>query len=111
MTAVASQGMRLGNGFIPKGYLVNRESASRSDELRVDNHPFSVRIRIGVLAMNQGAALRAVAGRWKRALVLPALACWFLGLPTSSATAAGRPNFVVLLTDDQRWDALGVVQT
>ena len=26
------------------------------------------------------------------------------------AAAPGRPNVLVILTDDQRWDALGVVQ-
>jgi N-acetylglucosamine-6-sulfatase len=31
-------------------------------------------------------------------------------LPTSFAVAAERPNVLVILTDDMRWDALGVVQ-
>jgi len=41
--------------------------------------------------------------------LLPALllAASVMALP---AAAADRPNFVFILTDDQRWDALGVVQ-
>jgi arylsulfatase A-like enzyme len=40
-----------------------------------------------------------------------AIICVFLcdGAPKATK-AATRPNFVILVTDDQRWDALGVVQ-
>jgi arylsulfatase A-like enzyme len=31
-------------------------------------------------------------------------------LPSAAAARADRPNFVFIYTDDQRWDALGVVQ-
>jgi arylsulfatase A-like enzyme len=41
------------------------------------------------------------------ALVLLTFAAMLCG---SSASAAQRPNFVFIYTDDQRWDALGVVQ-
>ena len=41
-------------------------------------------------------------GRWLLVLLMLALG--------GHAEAARRPNVVVLLTDDQRWDALGVVQ-
>ncbi len=45
-------------------------------------------------------------GRRSLLALLPLLAAWGGG----HAEAARRPNVVVLLTDDQRWDALGVVQ-
>ena len=34
----------------------------------------------------------------------------WLGILLSAQAAAAAPNFVILLTDDQRWDAVGVVQ-
>lgn len=44
-------------------------------------------------------------------LVLVALACMLLSASRGGmAVAAERPNFVFVYTDDQRWDALGVVQ-
>jgi len=33
------------------------------------------------------------------------------GLATAVPAADRKPNFVYVFTDDQRWDALGVVQT
>ena len=51
-------------------------------------------------SIGRRASLAAVAGM-----------CLFgLAALAGSAQAAPRPNFVVLLTDDQRWDAMGVVQ-
>lgn len=51
-------------------------------------------------------SLRRVLSGFRR-ISLP----WFalLSLPVSMA-AAERPNFIFIITDDQRWDALGVVQ-
>jgi arylsulfatase A-like enzyme len=41
----------------------------------------------------------------------PALALFVpLGGPRAAETSPSRPNVLVILTDDQRWDALGVVQ-
>src|SRR6188474_1419960 len=37
-------------------------------------------------------------------------ACLALFLATTAARAADRPNFLFIYTDDQRYDALGVVQ-
>jgi arylsulfatase A-like enzyme len=37
------------------------------------------------------------------------MAAALLGLP-AAMTAEARPNFIFIITDDQRWDAMGVVQ-
>lgn len=47
--------------------------------------------------------------RRRRRWLLSGLSGWMI-LAATAAVAAPRPNVVVLLTDDQRWDALGVVQ-
>jgi len=41
-----------------------------------------------------------------------ALLVWLAAIPSADAVAAAprKPNFVFIYTDDQRWDALGVVQ-
>ena len=39
-----------------------------------------------------------------------AVACFYAGLLITAHTAANRPNFLFIYTDDQRWDAMGVVQ-
>lgn len=41
-----------------------------------------------------------------------ALLVWLAAMPSADAVAAAprKPNFVFIYTDDQRWDALGVVQ-
>jgi arylsulfatase A-like enzyme len=41
---------------------------------------------------------------------LSSLALLLLLLSAGIARAAERPNFLFIYTDDQRWDALGVVQ-
>jgi arylsulfatase A-like enzyme len=38
------------------------------------------------------------------------LAAWAQLIGLSAGSAAERPNFVFIYTDDQRWDSLGVVQ-
>src|SRR5512134_1963897 len=44
-------------------------------------------------------------------MTFPRNLLWIGGwLVTSAVLAANRPNVLVILTDDQRWDALGVVQ-
>lgn len=43
-------------------------------------------------------------------LLLAALAVLTLGAGRAAAGARSRPNFLFLYTDDQRWDAMGVVQ-
>jgi arylsulfatase A-like enzyme len=48
----------------------------------------------------------AIGTRWCGAVVLIAL----LPLPAPAAVPRSKPNFLFLLTDDQRYDALGVVQ-
>jgi arylsulfatase A-like enzyme len=45
-----------------------------------------------------------------RRLVLTLLTCAAAASAAPFARAADRPNFVFVYTDDQRWDALGVVQ-
>jgi hypothetical protein len=46
------------------------------------------------------------------ARVLPLLAVTLLAFsgPVAVAAEPARPNFVFIYTDDQRWDALSVVQ-
>ena len=44
---------------------------------------------------------------WKAWVCLALVAC---GAPVSAAAEGGRPNVLVILTDDMRPDALGVVQ-
>ena len=44
-------------------------------------------------------------GRWIRTFT-----CSVAILSTNAAEPAARPNFLFIYTDDQRWDALGVVQ-
>ncbi len=41
---------------------------------------------------------------------IPALLLLVLGFAQSTHAASARPNFLFVYTDDQRWDALGVVQ-
>lgn len=45
----------------------------------------------------------------KHFLILFSLVCAFLSA-SHAETAAKKPNFVFIYTDDQRWDAMGVVQ-
>ena len=40
----------------------------------------------------------------------PAMSCLVLLTSTGILAADERPNFIFIITDDQRWDALGVVQ-
>src|SRR5262245_19905460 len=48
--------------------------------------------------------------RWIRRLLWSWIAVVSLAAVDSPLPAAERPNFVFIYTDDQRWDALGVVQ-
>src|SRR4029453_7592205 len=52
------------------------------------------------------SATDSIGTRWLGAVVLIAL----LPLSASAAAPRSKPNFLFLLTDDQRYDALGVVQ-
>ncbi len=45
--------------------------------------------------------------RWKMRLVLVAVGAW---VSADGAEATRRPNIVFILTDDQRWDMMGLVQ-
>ncbi|HEY5312327.1 MAG TPA: sulfatase-like hydrolase/transferase [Pirellulales bacterium] len=49
-------------------------------------------------------------GLIRRAIVICVLAGGWLAVPALAAEPAGRPNFLFVFTDDQRWDAMGVVQ-
>lgn len=44
---------------------------------------------------------------WALALLLPALGCAGLERPAAAPPAPARPNLIVVLSDDHRWDALG----
>lgn len=46
----------------------------------------------------------------KLVLRVVAFSCLALGVPRAGVRAAERPNFLFVYTDDQRWDAMGVVQ-
>lgn len=59
-------------------------------------------LSVAVLAFANKASLRPMAGVFGSV---------FLCCSSSAyAEAPGRPNFIFIITDDQRWDALGVVQ-
>jgi arylsulfatase A-like enzyme len=46
----------------------------------------------------------------RRAILLLFTALWLLAGSAAAGTAASRPNFILIYTDDQRWDTLGVMQ-
>jgi len=45
-----------------------------------------------------------------RAIRTALLLVWLCAIPGRLLAADSRPNFLFILTDDQRWDALGIVQ-